>query len=221
MRNPGDMIILDRIAREVFRTPGIAMVQSITRPLGGPVDHTSIPFQLSAQSIPVRANLQFMKDRADDMLTMSRALGTVITSVQRMQGLIDHLSHTTHRARTDIVTMKATLDDMRDHLADFDDVARPIRGYLYAEQHCFDIPVCWAARSLFDSIDGVDTFSDNITAIVGDVDDVDTVIPQLRQQLSPIISAMSTMQASLVVTHSSFANLIDQVSRMTDTATAN
>lgn len=32
MRNAGDMIILDRIAKEVFRTPGIAMVQSITRP---------------------------------------------------------------------------------------------------------------------------------------------------------------------------------------------
>ena len=55
MRNSGDMIILDKIATEVFRTPGIAMVQSITRPLGGPVDHTSIPFQISAQSIPIPA----------------------------------------------------------------------------------------------------------------------------------------------------------------------
>jgi RND superfamily putative drug exporter len=44
MRNPGDMIILDRLAKDVFRSPGIAMVQSITRPLGGPIEHTSIPF---------------------------------------------------------------------------------------------------------------------------------------------------------------------------------
>ncbi|UMB68798.1 RND family transporter [Mycobacterium paraterrae] len=220
MRNPGDMIILDKIAKEIFRTPGIAMVQSITRPLGGPVEHTSIPFQISAQSIPVRQNLQFMRDRASDMLRMSTALGTVIDSTQRMQDLVRQLGHTTHRARADIVTMKATLDEMRDHLADFDDVARPIRGYLYAEQHCFNIPVCWAVRSLFESIDGVDTFSDNMTAIIGDADDADAVIAKLTQQLSPIIAAMTTMQASLVTMHSSFTNLIDQISRMTDTATA-
>src|SRR5258707_15890176 len=96
MRNSGDMIILDRIAKDVFRTPGIAMVQSITRPLGGPVDHTSIPFQISAQSIPIRENLQFMKDRAADMLTMSDDLGAMISSMERMYGLVQQLSRTTH-----------------------------------------------------------------------------------------------------------------------------
>lgn len=36
MRTPADMIILDRIAKDIFRLPGIARVQSITRPLVGP-----------------------------------------------------------------------------------------------------------------------------------------------------------------------------------------
>ena len=78
MRNTGDMIILDRLAKDVFRSPGIAMVQSITRPLGGPIEHTSIPFQISAQSIPIQENLQFMKDRTADMLKMSDDLGAMI-----------------------------------------------------------------------------------------------------------------------------------------------
>jgi RND superfamily putative drug exporter len=50
LRNPTNMLILDRVARSVFHTPGIARVQRITRPLGSPIDHASIPFQISAQS---------------------------------------------------------------------------------------------------------------------------------------------------------------------------
>ena len=50
LRNPTDMILLERVAKAVFHTDGIAQVQSITRPLGTPLDHTSIPFQISTQS---------------------------------------------------------------------------------------------------------------------------------------------------------------------------
>ena len=150
MRNTGDMIILDRLSKDVFRSPGIAMVQSITRPLGGPIEHTSIPFQISAQSIPIQENLQFMKDRAVDMLKMSDDLGAMIGSMERMYDLMRQMSDTTHHMLGDMDEMKATLDEIRDHLADFDDVARPVRSYLYWEPHCFNIPVCWATRSVFE-----------------------------------------------------------------------
>ena len=36
LRNPTDMILLERVAKAVFHTDGIAQVQSITRPLGTP-----------------------------------------------------------------------------------------------------------------------------------------------------------------------------------------
>ncbi len=46
MRNPADMLVLNaRGAKNVMHTEGIAMVQSITRPLGIPIQHSSIPFQ--------------------------------------------------------------------------------------------------------------------------------------------------------------------------------
>ena len=57
LRNPTDMILLERVAKAVFHTDGIAQVQSITRPLGTPLDHTSIPFQISAQSAGQIQNL--------------------------------------------------------------------------------------------------------------------------------------------------------------------
>ncbi len=50
LRNAADMIVLDRIAKKIFEVPGIARVQSITRPLGDPIAHSSIPFQVSLQT---------------------------------------------------------------------------------------------------------------------------------------------------------------------------
>ncbi|WP_343573175.1 MMPL family transporter [Mycobacterium sp.] len=220
MRNSGDMIILDRLAKDVFRASGIAMVQSITRPLGGPIEHTSIPFQISAQSIPIQENLQFMRDRTADMLKMSDDLGAMIASMQRLQGLLTTMSNATHRMVGDMHDMQATLDEMRDHLADFDDFARPFRSYLYAEQHCFNIPVCWAAKSLFEAIDGVDKFSGNLSTLIHDVGTVDAIIPQMVAEFPPIIAVAKSMQGTLLTMHSSFAGLVTQMAKMTDTASA-
>nr|WP_237073987.1 RND family transporter [Mycobacteroides abscessus] len=220
MRNTGDMIILDRIAKEVFRSPGIAMVQSITRPLGGPIEHTSIPFQISAQSIPIQQNLQFMKDRAADMLSMSKDLDALIGAMERMQSLLGQMSSATHRMYANMTDAKTTLEEIRDHLADFDDVVRPLRNYFYWEQHCFDLPACSAIRSVFDALDGVDAFSDKMRALTTDIGNVDAVIPQMAAQLPPIIAVARSMQDTLLTMHSSFSNLITQMAHMTDTASA-
>ncbi len=220
MRNSGDMIILDRIAKDVFRSPGIAMVQSITRPLGGPIEHTSIPFQISAQSIPIQENLRFMKDRAADMLKMSDDLGVMIASMQRMQALLAQMSNTTHHMVGDMGDLQSTLNEMRDHLADFDDFARPLRSYLYWEQHCFDIPICWATKSLFEAIDGVDQFSENMSALITDIHNIDAILPQMLAEFPPIIAVAKSMQGTLLTMHSSFSGLLTQMAQMTDTASA-
>ncbi|MFZ3295938.1 RND family transporter [Mycobacterium sp.] len=220
MRNSGDMIILDRLAKDVFRSPGIAMVQSITRPLGGPIEHTSIPFQISAQSIPIRENLQFMKDRTADMLSMSDDLGAMIGSMERMQGLVGQMSKTTHHMVGDMHDMQGTLNEMRDHIADFDDFARPFRSYFYWEQHCFDIPVCSAAKSVFEAMDGVDKFSENMGTLINDMHNVDSILPQMLAQFPPIIAVAESMQGTLLTMHSSFSGLVTQMAKMTDTASA-
>ncbi|ULL10744.1 MMPL family RND transporter [Mycobacterium liflandii] len=220
MRNSSDMILLDRIAKEVFRAPGIAQVQSITRPLGSPIEHSSIPFQVSMQALPIQQNLKFMKERTADMLKMSDDLGAMIASMERMQGLLGQMSGTTHRMVGDMGEMRVTLNEMRDHLADFDDFARPFRGYLYWEQHCFNIPVCWASRSVFDAIDGVDKFSENMDALIGDMNDVDSILPRMQAEFPSMIAVATSMRGTLLTLHSSFSGLVTQMSRMTDTASA-
>lgn len=248
MRNPTDMIVLDRIAKSLFRIEGIAMVQSITRPLGSPIAHSSIPYQISMSSVPITQNLQFLRQRVGDISGMSDDLGSMITSMTQMQQLMGRLStamdSTVGTARgalgtarlsvEDMNAMQVTLDEIRDNMADFDDAVRPLRNYFYWEPHCVDITVCSGIKAVFDATDGVDKFSQNMTSLRGDMqslvgsmdgviagmDDMNAVVPQLVAQFPPIISTATAMQGTLQTIHSSFDGLIEQMQAMTDTATA-
>ncbi|UVO14184.1 MMPL family transporter [Mycobacterium sp. SVM_VP21] len=218
LRNPADMIILDRIAKNMFRTRGVERVQSITRPLGSPIEHTSIPFQISMGAVPIQENLQFMTDRLADMVTMSDDLGATIDSMVRLRDLVGQMNTTTAHMTDHMAAIDETVNEIRDHIADFDDVARPVRNYFYWEQHCFNIPVCHAVRSVFDAYDGMDKFSENMEPLLADIADMNTVMPQIVGQFDPMIAVAKSMQANLLSMHSSFAGLVTQMARMTDTA---
>ena len=56
-----------------------------------------------------------------------------------------------------------TVNELRDKIANVDDFFRPIRTYFYWEPHCYDIPVCWTFRSLFDALDGIDRLTTSST----------------------------------------------------------
>ncbi len=66
MRNPADFLVLNKLAKGVFRVPGISRVQGITRPEGTPIEHTSIPFLLSMQNATQLQNMAYMKARMND-----------------------------------------------------------------------------------------------------------------------------------------------------------
>ena len=166
MRNPADFLVLNKLAKGVFAVPGISMVQAATRPEGTPIEHTSIPFMLSMSQAGQLQTLQFQKDRMNDMLKQADELAKTINLMQRMYGLMQQLTNTTHHTITATKEIAAITNELRDHLADFEDFYRPIRSYFYWEKHCYDIPVCWSFRSIWDSFDGVDELSDKLQDLV-------------------------------------------------------
>jgi RND superfamily putative drug exporter len=220
MRNPSDMIVLDKITKSLLRIRGIALVQGITRPLGSPIAHSSIPYQVSMQSVPITQNLQFLTTRINDIDTMATDLGAMIASMKTLYAIIGQFSDATSRTVADITTMKTSVDQLRDHVADFDDGVRPFRNYFYWEPHCMDIPACWGIRSAFDALDGVDSLSDDMGALLKDFSDIDALTPRIAAQLLPIIDTATTMQQTLQAIHTTFAGLLDQMRQLTDTATA-
>ena len=248
MRNSTDLIVLDRIAKSLFRIRGIAMVQSITRPLGSPIAHGSIPYQISMQAAPITQNLQFLQQRVDDLDLMSASLDQMVASMNRLQNQMNQMSsamHDTvtagrdmagvaHRGMVDMNDMRATVDEMRDNLANFDDVARPLRNYFYWEPHCLDINVCSAVRSLFESIDGVEKVTANMAtmqsdgeAVVAGLDrmvngmaDIDTVMPQMVTEFPTLVATATALQRSVQLIHGSFGGMVDQMKALTDNVTA-
>ena len=176
MRNPADFLVLNKLAKAIFAVPGISNVQAVTRPEGTPIDHTSIPFMLSMQNTAQRLYSPFQKDRMDDMLKQADEMTTTIGLMQHMYDTMKQMVDTTHRLTQSTHELKEITEELRDHIADFDDFWRPIRNYLYWEPHCFNIPICWSLRSIFDGLDGVDRISDKMDDLVKDLDNLDALL---------------------------------------------
>jgi putative drug exporter of the RND superfamily len=220
MRNPTDFLILNKLSKGVFAVPGISMVQSITRPQGTPIEHTSIPFMLSMSQATQLQNLKFQRDRMNDMLKQADELGNTISLMQRMYGLMQQLTGTTHRMVAETRDMVAITDELRDHVADFDDFWRPIRAYFYWEKHCYDIPICWSLRSVFDTLDGVDEITYKLHDLVNDFDQLDALMPQLLNQFPPMIATMQSMRTMMLTMHSTMSGVFGQMESNSDNATA-
>jgi RND superfamily putative drug exporter len=218
MRNPPDMLALDKVARNVIRVVGIALVQDITRPLGIPLQHSSIPFQNSIQAQTTMQNMAFLKDRMNDILKMADEQANTIDTIQRMYDVLRQLDDATHRTVLDTHELTALTDTLRDHLADFDDFFRPFRSYFYWEKHCFDIPGCWAVRSIYDALDGVDELDEAVNTLSTDLDRVDELMPQMLVLLPPMIASMKTTRGLTLTMHSTFSAMINQMEAMSDTA---
>ena len=188
MRNPADMLILERAAKAVLHAPGVALVQSITRPLGTPITHSSIPFQISASSASQIMNLGYQKDRADDLLRQAGEIDNTIAVLKQQLALQQQSAEATHDQTQAFHDTVNTVNQLRDKLADFDDQFRPLRNYFYWEPHCFDIPMCWAMRSVFDSLDGIAELSEKFSTITASLDNLDALQPQLVALLPPQIA---------------------------------
>lgn len=218
LRNPADFLVLDKLAKAVFAVQGISSVQAITRPTGAPIQHATIPFMLSMQQAAMQQNMAFQKDRMSDMLKQADELGETIGIMQRMYALMQELASTTHHMVGETRDMEAITNELRDHIADFEDFWRPIRSYFYWEKHCVNIPICYSLKSIFDSIDGVDDVSDKLHDLVGDLDKIDVLMPQLLSQFPEMIQIMQGMRTMLLTMHSSMSGIFSEMDESDPTA---
>ncbi|MDT5361260.1 MAG: putative drug exporter of the superfamily [Mycobacterium sp.] len=185
MRNPADMLILERVAKAVLHTPGISLVQSITRPLGAPITHSSIPFQISASSASQIMNLPYQQARAQDLMKQANDINNTIDILRQQLTLQKASASATNEQTQAFHDTVAIVNDLRDKLANFDDFFRPLRNYFYWEPHCFDIPSCAALRSVFDALDGISALSDQFGNITASLDKLNALQPQLVALLPP------------------------------------
>jgi putative drug exporter of the RND superfamily len=228
MRNTTDMITLDRLAKNVLRVPGISMVQGITRPNGRPLEHASLPFAMGNVGTKIGENIDFLRDRTAEIDKLAAHMGNLINETTRLQQLTSRLEDLTnqlavgaHISREATEQIRQITNDVRDHLADFDDFFRPLRSYLYWEKHCYDIPICWALRSLNETTDNVDEITEELVNLVQGLTIIDTVTPQMGPQMHAMAEHMGTMaeemkamQSLTLSTQSTLHTMIPQLDVM-------
>jgi RND superfamily putative drug exporter len=220
MRNPADMLVLERVAKAIFHTPGIALVQSMTRPLGTPLDHSSIPFQISAQSFGQIENLKYQQDRAADLLKQAAEIDKTIAILRQQYALQQQSAAATREQTEAFHNTVATVTDLRDKIANFDDFFRPLRNYFYWEPHCFDIPICWAIRSIFDALDGIDALTDQFGQITASLDKLNALQPQLLALIPPQIASQQTNRGLTMTNYATTSGIDEQTAASLQNATA-
>ncbi|KDF01161.1 hypothetical protein Y900_020025 [Mycolicibacterium aromaticivorans JS19b1 = JCM 16368] len=180
-------------------------MQGITRPEGTPIEHTSIPFLMDMQNAGMQSSLKFMKARVDDLLKQVKMLDRQIALMKRMYELQKQLNAITHDSFVTTTEMSQVVKLLMGSAADFDDFFRPIRAYLYWEPHCYDIPICWSIRSIFEAIDGISQINDKMKEMLVQFGALDELMPQLLQQIPQMITIMEGMRDMMLKMHSTMS----------------
>jgi putative drug exporter of the RND superfamily len=224
LRNSTDMIALDRVARAVFHTPGVGMIQSTTRPLGTPLEHTSFTYTLGTMGTKIKEVLPFLTDVNNRLTEMSTVTQHLTDLTRRQQELTAQQAGAAHIAAEAAQDMSDTVNNLRDSYANFDDVWRPIRSFFYWEKHCFDIPICRSFRSLFDATDQFDGLAEAMQKNLQAALIQDRVTPQLVQLLKENADQFDHLNQIVKEEHSTIEpqlTQLDELSRqMMDLGTA-
>lgn len=220
LRNSADFLVLDKVAKAVFHVPGIGRVQTITRPLGTPLDHSTLGFQMSAQAAGRIQTQHFQDEQAKNLLNQADELRKTMATLREQMQVTQDLSNTTHETtRLTKETVQIT-QSLRDEIANFDDFFRPIRSYFYWERHCYDIPICWALRSIFNALDGIDQVAENIVKLSANLDRLDAIQPRLVELIPPQIESQQRNLDTIMSNYATTMGLNDQARAQSDNATA-
>jgi RND superfamily putative drug exporter len=220
LRNPADFLVIDKIAKALKNVHGIAQVQTITRPDGDPIKHSTIPYTVGQSGSTQLMNNDYTQTNLNNLLSQADDLQNSIDAMTEMMSVQKDLAAVSQRMADKMKTTSDDMGDTRDHLSDFDDFFRPMRNYFYWEPHCFDIPVCWSMRSVFESIDGISLISDDFQAIVPDMQRMADLMPKMVATMPKQIASMKHQKQVLLNQYQMQKAQQDQTIAMQKTGTA-
>ncbi|OBA71116.1 hypothetical protein A5633_23185 [Mycolicibacterium elephantis] len=211
LRNPTDFLVLNKLAKAVLAVPGVSKVQAVTRPEGTPIPHTTIPYMLSMQQAGQQQYMAFQKAQMEQILEQAEMLEQAVGIMRHMYGLMEQMVATMHDMTANTHEVQEITEQLRDSIANFDDFIRPIRNYLYWEPHCYNIPLCWSIRGIFDTIDGVDVLTEKLDALVVNLDKIDVLMPQMLVQFPQMIAIMESMRSMMLSMHATMSGVFGQM----------
>jgi RND superfamily putative drug exporter len=203
MRNSADFISLDRVARALIRLHGVAMVQGMTRPLGRALEHASIPYLFTTQGSGNGQQLPFNREQNSNTDAQAEIQAHSVAVLRKEIGFFQKVSDELHQTVLTVEDLERVSNEINEEIANVDDFFRPIKSYFYWEKHCFDIPICWSFRSLFDGLDQIDHLAEDIKYARISLVEVDKAFPQIIAQLKATADDTEALQSKLVNSYGS------------------
>lgn len=203
LRNSADFISLDRAAKALERLPGVAMVQSITRPMGRALEHATIPYLFTTQGSGNGQQLPFNQQQNANTSQQAQITTHTVAVLRKEIGFFQRVSDELHQTVLTVEDLERVSNEMNEEVSNLDDFFRPVKSYFYWEKHCFDIPICWAFRSLWDTIDHIDHLAEDIKFARISLVEVDKAFPQIIAQLKLTADDSESLAALLVNTYGS------------------
>ena len=203
MRNSADFISLDRVARALIRLHGVAMVQGMTRPLGRALEHASIPYLFTTQGSGNGAQLPFNREQNTNTDQQADIQTHSVAVLRKEIVFFQKVSDELHQTALTIADLQKVSEDVRDDVSNLDDFFRPLKSYFFWDKHCFDIPICWSFRSIFDTIDQIDHLAEDISYARISIDEIDKTFPKIIAQLKATADDTEALQQKLVNSYGS------------------
>jgi putative drug exporter of the RND superfamily len=203
MRNSADFISLDRVNKALIRLPGVAMVQSITRPLGRPLEHATIPYLFTTQGSGNGQQLPFNREQNMNTDQQADIQAHSVAVLRKEIGFFQKVSDEIHNTVLTVEDLQHVADDINEEVSNLDDFFRPIKSYFYWDKHCFDIPICWAFRSVWDTIDQIDHLAEDINKTRISLVEIDKAFPPIIAQLKATADDTEALRTKLVNSYGS------------------
>jgi RND superfamily putative drug exporter len=203
LRNSGDFISLDRAAKALEHLPGVAMVQSITRPMGRPLEHATIPYLFTTQGSGNGQQLPFTQQQNANTSQQAEITTHTVAVLRKEIVFFQKMADELHQTVLTVQDLQRVSDDLNEEISNLDDFFRPIKSYFFWEKHCFDIPICWTFRSVFAGIDNIDKLAEDINNAKISLEEIDKVLPQIITQLKLTADDSEALAALLVNTYGS------------------
>ncbi len=203
MRNSADFISLDRVAKALIRLPGVAMVQSMTRPLGRPLEHATIPYLFTTQGSGNGQQLPFNREQNSDTDQQADIQAHSVAVLRKEIGFFQKVSDELHQTVLTVEDLQRISDELNQETANVDDFFRPVKSYFYWERHCFDIPICWTFRSLFQALDNIDKLAEDIGKAKLSLEEVDKAFPQIIAQLKATADDTEALRSKILNSYGS------------------
>ncbi|KAA8969230.1 RND family transporter [Mycobacterium sp.] len=203
MRNSADFITLDRVAKALIRLPGVAMVQSITRPLGHALEHASIPYLFTTQGSGNGQQLPFNVEQNLNTDQQAEIQAHSVEVLRKEVFFFQRMSDELHQTVLTVEDLQRVTESINEEVSNLDDFFRPIKSYFYWEKHCFDIPICWTFRSVFDTVDNIDKLAEDINHAKLSLEEIDKILPQIIAQLKATADDTEALQSKLVNSYGS------------------